>query len=285
MNMKQNLRVVLHRTEGSALIPYRSRRHCRWYLVVIAMILLTCARPSLAHEPLGLTYNPAVDVPITAAAGAVTLGLKFGFGAGKSTYVQNTEEVNGIDTLAPDHQNPTYDVVSDGFLYGSMAVGLLAPTLAGVKNGQWWRHALLFGEALALSMSVTEVVKFAVRRPRPYTHDERTGDIGDDFSFFSGHAATTAVVLFFAARALDLTYHIPLWGRLSLYLGAAAITATVSVLRVAAGKHYPTDVIVGALVGASIGFLVPELHRQKRAAVSAAPLAGGGAVLTLMGNF
>jgi membrane-associated phospholipid phosphatase len=283
--MKKILRIVLLRTEGSASIQYRSKCHRRLYLIVVTMLLLTCAQPVLAHEPLGLTYNPAVDVPITAAAGAITLGLKFGFGAGKSTFVQTDEEVKGIDTLAPDHQNPIYDNVSDGFLYGSMAVGLLAPTLAGVKNGQWWTHALLFGETLSISMSSTELDKFAVRRPRPYTRDERTGDIGDDFSFFSGHAATTAAVLFFAARALDLTYHFPLWGRLSLYLGAAAVTATVSVLRVAAGKHYPTDVIVGAVVGTSIGFLVPELHRQKRVAVSAAPLADGGAVLTLMGNF
>jgi membrane-associated phospholipid phosphatase len=271
--------------EKEDLIRYPLKHRYLLYPMVVAVILLAHVQLAIAHETPGLTYDPAIDGPITAAVGVLTLGLKFGFAGSKSTFVQTPEEPTGIDTWAPLHQNPSYGNVSNYFLYGSMAGGLLVPTLAGVKNGQWWKHALLYAEALGISMSITEVVKFAVRRPRPYTHDQREGGISDDFSFFSGHAATTAVVLFFAARALDLTYDLPFWQRLSLYLGATGITTTVSILRVAAGKHYPTDVIVGATVGGSIGFLVPQLHRQQRVAISVAPLAEGGAALTLVGRY
>jgi membrane-associated phospholipid phosphatase len=31
---------------------------------------------------------------------------------------------------------------------------------------------------------------------------------------------------------------------------------------VAAGKHFPSDVVVGALVGTGVGLLVPWLHQE-----------------------
>jgi membrane-associated phospholipid phosphatase len=34
-------------------------------------------------------------------------------------------------------------------------------------------------------------------------------------------------------------------------------------LRVEAGKHFYTDVLVGAVVGSAIGVAVPMLHRKK----------------------
>ena len=39
------------------------------------------------------------------------------------------------------------------------------------------------------------------------------------------------------------------------------LPATTSYLRHNAGKHFPTDVISGYLVGATIGYLVPHFHK------------------------
>ena len=36
--------------------------------------------------------------------------------------------------------------------------------------------------------------------------------------------------------------------------------ATTGYLRYAAGRHYPTDILVGAAMGAFVGYLVPSLH-------------------------
>ena len=44
------------------------------------------------------------------------------------------------------------------------------------------------------------------------------------------------------------------------FLGGALGTSTAA-LRVAAGQHFPTDVIVGSLIGAGTGVTVPLLHR------------------------
>src|SRR5207249_5722685 len=41
-----------------------------------------------------------------------------------------------------------------------------------------------------------------------------------------------------------------------LYAGAAGVAA----LRVAAGKHFPTDVLAGAALGSAVGWLVPTIH-------------------------
>ncbi|MEM9023429.1 MAG: phosphatase PAP2 family protein, partial [Bacteroidota bacterium] len=41
------------------------------------------------------------------------------------------------------------------------------------------------------------------------------------------------------------------------------VPATTGLMRVLAGKHFPTDVITGYAVGGAIGFLVPHLHRKR----------------------
>ena len=46
--------------------------------------------------------------------------------------------------------------------------------------------------------------------------------------------------------------------------GIAALTGA---LRMASGNHYFTDVLVGALIGTSCGFLVPFMHTQNYYAV------------------
>ena len=55
-----------------------------------------------------------------------------------------------------------------------------------------------------------------------------------------------------------------------------------------AGEHFPTDVIMGSLVGAGIGVLVPHFHRRPHfhdqeletppVIVGYAPLRGGGSL-------
>jgi membrane-associated phospholipid phosphatase len=49
-----------------------------------------------------------------------------------------------------------------------------------------------------------------------------------------------------------------------VWTGAITLPAIVGYLRVKAGRHYPSDVIVGYGVGALIGYLVPTLHKRTR---------------------
>ena len=81
------------------------------------------------------------------------------------------------------------------------------------------------------------------------------------------------------------------WDTLTL---ATTASTLVSVYRVRAGKHFPTDVLAGTFAGAGIGIVVPHLHRtedvqQRRVWVGFAPemqeqrMQGGS--LTLSGKF
>jgi membrane-associated phospholipid phosphatase len=53
--------------------------------------------------------------------------------------------------------------------------------------------------------------------------------------------------------------HLPHRQRNALLLYAGALS--VASLRVAAAKHFPTDVIAAAALGSGIGWLVPTIHR------------------------
>lgn len=82
-------------------------------------------------------------------------------------------------------------------------------------------------------------------------------------SFYSGHVASVATATFFMAKVLD-DYH-PEWrGKQWLFYGLAAVPpAVMGVMRVQAVRHFPSDAVVGGVLGALTGILIPELHRIK----------------------
>jgi undecaprenyl-diphosphatase len=105
---------------------------------------------------------------------------------------------------------------------------------------------VLLADALALALKVT------VDRPRP--HLDPLVRVPTDYSFPSGHAATSF------AGATMLSSFAP---RLApaFYLLAAAIAFS----RVYVGVHYPLDVLGGAAVGVAVGWLgVRALRRLGR---------------------
>ncbi len=81
-------------------------------------------------------------------------------------------------------------------------------------------------------------------------------------SFYSGHVAATATATFFAAKAYS-DFNPDANGKVFVWAGAAVLPATVGVLRMEAGQHFLTDVLLGYVLGAGTGILVPELHKRK----------------------
>ena len=175
------------------------------------------------------------------------------------------------------------DPVISGFRENSVQTGLV--------------DAFLYAQTVSLTMAMTNMTKMAVRRPRPLAYVDAEAHINDanysnsstdsTLSFFSGHAATTAAI---GATATYLAFtRSPHTARPWITLGiSAVVTTVVSIERVRAGKHFPTDVIAGSVAGAGIGVIVPHLHRsedveQRRVWVGFAPastesVARGGVV-------
>lgn len=90
-------------------------------------------------------------------------------------------------------------------------------------------------------------------------------------SFPSGHTTQA-----FAVASVIATSYEPLWVKVAAY-GAATVTAYVRVQR---GKHFPTDVVVGAVLGTAVGQSVVHFNRRLRSGESEPERAG--ARLTLL---
>jgi membrane-associated phospholipid phosphatase len=219
---------------------------------------------------------------------------------------QPTSRLLAIDRgVVNANHDPNWAVVSDVAYGSSFAFAALDPVLTGVRYGAEAGivDAFIYGETIAITWSVTNVTKFAFRRPRPsaYREQQRLNELaasGEDppsitdtnsaLSFFSGHASNTAAV---AATATYLAFsRAPRTARpwITLAVGAA-VTGIASFGRVRSGKHFPTDVIAGAMVGIGIGVLVPHVHRSEDAKqrpvwVGAIPV-DDGAALGLSGFF
>ena len=82
------------------------------------------------------------------------------------------------------------------------------------------------------------------------------------FSFISGHTSITAALCFTTAKVFSDYSDNPTHQAL-VWTGAALVPLITGYLRFEAGKHFPSDIIAGYLVGATIGYLVPWLHNRK----------------------
>jgi membrane-associated phospholipid phosphatase len=169
-----------------------------------------------------------------------------------------------------------------------LTVGSTSAFAIGTGDGAGDR-ALVLGESVAIALAATSVAKVIVARPRPYVYNDderalrRRDRAGRDAyrSWFSGHAAMSfAAVAASGALFAENADHSPRERALVWGMGLTLATAT-SNLRVRAGRHFYSDVAIGAVVGGTIGTVVPALHSGELVAPSGIEIAamGGGLVL------
>ena len=91
-------------------------------------------------------------------------------------------------------------------------------------------------------------------------------------SFFSGHVSMAAGASFFMAKVLS-DYHPDLGAKKWLLYGAALIPpAFVGYTRYRGLMHFPTDLLLGAAVGAAVGISVLHLHKITSKIIKIYPL-------------
>jgi len=164
-------------------------------------------------------------------------------------------------------------LASDILIVPMVGLPMAATALEAYGGNQSWGAAVtdgvVFSEALALSSSLDLLVRSTQVHPRPLVYGkdvpakERVSGEASG-SFYSGHAnaAFLSAVYFsytYSLRNPDSRYQGALWAG---SLGAATLVAG---LRVAAGKHYLSDVVVGAAAGSFFGWVFPYMHRNKKA--------------------
>ncbi len=133
---------------------------------------------------------------------------------------------------------------------GNLAYGLIYKDKTALKNS--FESALSVGICLAISGGV----KTIVNRPRPtesYPSEIRSYTNSGGKSFPSGHTA----LAFATATTLALEYK-----KWYITVPAFAWASSVGYSRMRLGRHYPTDVVTGAIVGVGSGYLSHWLTKK-----------------------
>jgi membrane-associated phospholipid phosphatase len=181
------------------------------------------------------------------------------------------------------HDTRTAGTASDLFQIAVPAGAAAALWIRAAPHGgrEVAEDLLVLTESASTAILLTQVAKFAVGRLRQDAWARGTIASPDDkLSFWSGHASSAFSAAAAATQIARLRGR-PGWKWLGLATFSAA--ALTGYFRVAANRHWLTDVVSGAAVGSATGLLVPLLAYQpvdgRTPAVLLAPAPGGFAVV------
>ncbi len=250
-------------------------------LVACLLVTLTVATARADNDKIpGHSVDRPVDGVIQAGAFAAGLAARLIPLRDRDPW---DDELLELDKGVRDNFSRRASHISDGLLATSIAAPALYLTGSTIDDADGDR-LLIYGQSMAINVALASITKQLVQRPRPYTYSSdpkvraylKSAGTDAYMSFYSGHAAlsfgaaTTGAYLLNTGDASPAAKNIA-WGA---GFGVAAMTAA---LRVRAGKHFYSDVLVGSIVGASVGFLVPALHADDK------PLAPTGGQLAIAG--
>lgn len=171
--------------------------------------------------------------------------------------------------------------VSDSLI----AVAIAVPAAAALGQGvspRFLNAGVVYTETLSANLLLNALSKVVFKRPRPYTYryvDDSQADEDWYVSFYSGHSSTAfssavAGSYLFAESAPNQASRVAMWG------AELTLASATAMLRVRAGKHYYSDVIVGMVMGVGLGIGVPVAHGARyRPKPLELVAAGGGVVL------
>ena len=266
---------------------------------MISSLVLALALTQSPAAPQKLRWEPRIDIPVSGALVAGWVLSETAFKKSLAPLACRWCETNGFDTAVRSVFNPTLTPSASGFHGPDLAstlIGFVGVPLAmvGLEALLSWRDGafvetfpvdvVLMVEATFSALALNQVVKFAVGRARPYTVDAppdllaQGKDLADNnLSFFSGHSTLAFSVVASAATIAGLRGYRYAW---VLWAVGMPLAATTAILRLAADKHWTSDVLVGAAIGTATGILMPTLLHGRVGPVTAqvTPLPNGLAV-------
>ena len=188
---------------------------------------------------------------------------------------QQKNLMNSIDRWALNQNIADRDLYTKISDYGEIAIFLLPSLLIIDKNMRrdWLDLLLIYVEGHTITFSFYNYSPLGptfVDRCRPFVYyselsaDYRMNNNNSRNSFFSGHVGSCAYSTFFMAKVF-CDYH-PEMGasKYLLYLAASVPPLVIGYARIKSLAHFPSDVAVGFGLGAIIGIVVPELHKNRR---------------------
>lgn len=278
----------------------------RWFrgsVVVLATWVLLAPVDAVAagsgpHRQIQLRHDLTTDLAITSGGLALAISLELllpTVGPPQCRWCDRDREgkdsLNAFDTAARDAlrwSNPrAARTASNVFSYALAPLagaGVGALVAMHDRRGEHWLVDLtIIAQATVLSINFNQLSKLVVARERPDVHArspeerQRLASPDDNLSFYSGHTSVAFALATSAGTVAAMRQY-----RLApvLWLTGMSLAAASGYLRIAADRHYATDVLAGALFGSLIGFSVPYfLHSVKGSYVAATPSLGASSLV------
>lgn len=213
--------------------------------------------------------------------GAATLG---GVGAALTAYlilpdsaapIPATPDFSAVPALDAAFMGP-WNGTADTLSTITEAIAALSPmAFAAFAGDDWLQCAAITAESLLWASAAKDLLKFAFPRLRPWTYYDYSAVPASMLSeawisFPSGH---TTVAFAGAAALATIALGTDKLGPAGPWLAAGALgfAATTGILRMAAGAHFLSDVLVGATIGSGIGWLTAWLHLKQPTAKEGEP--------------
>lgn len=184
--------------------------------------------------------------------------MRRGTGRGRQYGVVNVDRI--IVTFFDDHRDPAVTTLARWAMdFGTSSLVISVCGVVGLVvliAGRWWRLGLVVGGAAVSALVLSWVLKTLIGRARPPA-DLAIVQVGG-WSMPSTVAAITAA----GAAALFLS---AAWSttlvRWTVGVALTVIVAAVGFAMAYLGAHWPSDVVVGWLLGIGVAALVTRLSR------------------------
>lgn len=256
----------------------------------------TLPPPGLAAAPAvepsePVRVRPLLDLTITLGIAAPTAALGLWVDpslSGEAPTPGVEPDVGKFDRVALGRFSTAPNIAADVLVAVAVAAPFTYHAVEAAMRRRGWSNVrgrgflvrygtdvVIIAQTMAINTFVTQLFKSSIRRPRPYAYldpSEVDPELHDALvsaqsshlaarSFPSGHtstafAATTAGATLLTLELLGRSR----WPIAVSWAGGLALASTVGTLRVVSGKHFPSDVVTGALIGIAAGTAVPLAH-------------------------
>ena len=239
-----------------------------FFRLIFSLLIFTSIQSScFAQSPYALDVTRE-SIIFGSSIGIAVIGLKINDDILPLTLDEinalNRDDVNGFDRGATYNWSPTIANASDILA----AALILSPSLLAFSDevrNDFTPVLTMYFQTLILSEALPLTLKGITQRTRPFAYNEDTPleekkTQNAKRSFFSGHTSVAFAMAFFLSTVYSDFHPNSEWKPFVWGVSLLAAT-TVGYLRYASGKHFPTDIITGALVGSAVGYFIPFIHR------------------------
>lgn len=172
--------------------------------------------------------------------------------------------IHPFDRATVNNQDIWANDISNVGVMSIMASPLILFSSKKVQK-DWLTIAGMYGEVLGLGTTLPNFTKNTVQRIRPFVYNPDVDmahkmEADAQRSFFSGHTCVAFSSAVFVSTVYSAYYPKSKWKPV-IWTGTLLAASTVGYMRYQSGNHFPTDILVGAVVGTGIGCFVPLLHK------------------------